>query len=76
MKNNNKILISTITGLAIACAIILIVGKKKNITYKREQRLDRIAEEGYEFAADILYPLNESAKKYKSDYDEIRNSIF
>jgi hypothetical protein len=75
MKKNENILIG-FTSLAVVGLVILIVGKIKK-THRIKERLDRIAEEGYEFAADILYPLkNKTGNKWKSDYDELRSSVY
>jgi hypothetical protein len=54
MKNRDKILVG-ITAVAAIGLVVLLAGKVKR--YKTMERLDRIAEEGYETAGDILYPL-------------------
>ena len=74
MKNRDKILIGATTTLAVAGLVMLIVGKTKK-TYRRKERLNRIAEEGYEFAADILYPLGNS-KRFKSDFDDVKSNAY
>jgi len=75
MKNRDKILIGATTTLTVVSLVLLLVGKK--LVYKRNERLDRIAEEGYEFAADVLYPVqNKLRKKFKSEYSEIRGSYY
>jgi len=57
MKNREKILIG-ISTIVVASLVILLAGKNKKL--KSLERLDRIAEEGYETAGDILYPIKGS----------------
>lgn len=53
MRTRKNITIG-ITSVAAVCIIIFLVQKiKKEIIF---ERLDRIAEEGYETAGDILFP--------------------
>lgn len=54
MRNGDKLLIGITSVLAISLAIYLVGKTKKDRMW---ERLDKIAEEGYETAADILYPL-------------------
>ena len=64
-------------SIAVFSLVLLVAGKKQKSTYRRKERLDRIAEEGYEFAADILYPIqNKSDKRFRSGYDELRNGVY
>ncbi len=71
MRNREKLLIGITTSVLAIGLAIYIVGKTKKD--RMVQRLDKIAEEGYETAADILYPLRGSwTKKYRAanDYSE------
>lgn len=73
MRNAEKLLIGITSVLAIGLAIYLVAKTKKDRMW---ERLDKIAEEGYETAGDILYPLKDSwLKKYRmsGDYSEKRN---
>lgn len=64
MRNGEKVLIGITSVLAIGLAIYLVVKTKNDRMW---ERLDKIAEEGYETAADILYPLKGSwTKKYRT----------
>jgi hypothetical protein len=54
MRKGETLLIGITSILALGLAIYL-VGKTKR--ERMFERLDKIAEEGYETAADILYPL-------------------
>ena len=59
MKNREKFIIG-ITSIAALGLVIFLAGRnKKNRAFLQ---LERIAEEGYETAADILYPLKGSFK--------------
>ena len=63
MRQGEKALIGITSILAIGLAIYLVVKTKKDRMW---ERLDKIAEEGYETAADILYPLKDSwTKRYR-----------
>lgn len=60
---NRQILVLGITSIAAISLVVLLAVRTKR--HKIMERLDRIAEEGYEFAEDILYP---SAKPlYKNE---------
>lgn len=66
MRNGEKLLIGITSVLAIGLAIYFVGKVKKERMW---ERLDKIAEEGYETAADILYPLRDSwTKKNRADY--------
>ena len=55
MKDRNKIIIG-LTSAAILIGVgALIAGRKKKQC--KNTRLDKIADEGYETAGDILYPM-------------------
>lgn len=54
MRNREKLLIGITAVLAVGLAVFIAGKTKKD---RMLQRLDKIAEEGYETAADILYPL-------------------
>ncbi len=56
MKLRDKTFILTAT-LALAALIIVMVKKEQE---KKQEMLDTIADEGYETAQDILYPLKPS----------------
>lgn len=67
---NRQIIIIGITSIAAIGLIVLLAGKtKKN---RIMQRLDRIAEEGYETAGDILYPSNKLLYK-NQEYSYYKN---
>ncbi len=67
MRNGKKALIGITSVLAIGLAIYIIAKTKKDRMW---ERLDKIAEEGYETAADILYPQKDSwTKKYRTTDD-------
>ena len=69
MKNRHIVIIG-ITSLATIGLIILLAGKTKK--YRIRERLDKIADEGYETAGDILFPFNKPL--YKSEeYSYYRN---
>ena len=51
---NRQILIIGITSIATIGLVILLAGKHKK--HRIMERLDKIAEEGYETAGDILFP--------------------
>ena len=60
---NRQIIILGITTIAAIGLVVLLAGRTKK--HRIMERLDKIAEEGYEFAEDILYP---SAKPlYKNE---------
>lgn len=61
MRNKQKILIATITSAVAFGLAVLIIGQTKKV--KLYKRLDRIADEGYETAGDILFPKKKLWKK-------------
>lgn len=54
MKNNYKILLGLTSVAAVGVLILFTQKRKTKIVSKRRQE---VADEGYEFAYDILYPL-------------------
>jgi hypothetical protein len=69
MRKGDKLLIGITSVLALGLAIYLVGKTKRDRMW---ERLDKIAEEGYETAADILYPLKGTWPKknrLSSDYD-------
>ena len=75
MRTKQSITIG-ITSVAAVCFIIYLVHRiKKEIIF---ERLDRIAEEGYETAGDILFPKKKSDPKRKSaDFNDYSsNNVF
>ncbi len=58
MKKSEKILI-TVASFAVLGFIIYVAQKKK-----KEKKLDSIADEGYETAEDVLYPLRGSKRVF------------
>lgn len=67
MRNREKLLIGITAVLAVGLAIFITGKTKKD---RMLQRLDKIADEGYETAADILYPLkNPWIKRYRTSND-------
>ena len=64
MRNREKVLIGITSVLAIGLAMYIVGKTKKDRMW---ERLDKIAEEGYETAADILYPLKGTwTKRYRT----------
>lgn len=59
MTNRNKLILG-VTAVGAIGVIFLLTRKQK---VKKEKMLNDIADEGYETAGDILYPLK--SKKYK-----------
>lgn len=59
MTNKSKIILG-VTAISAISVIFLLTRKHK---VKKEKMLDDIADEGYETAGDILYPLK--TRKYK-----------
>ncbi len=67
---SRQIIIVGITSIVAIGLIVLLAGKtKKN---RIMQRLDRIAEEGYETAGDILFPSNKPLYK-NQEYSYYKN---
>ena len=67
MRNGEKLLIGVTSVLAIGLTIYLISKTKKDRMW---ERLDKIAEEGYETAGEILYPLKGSwTRRYRTSND-------
>ena len=58
MSKNSKAVIgvASLASLAAIGVIIYFSYSKKKVL-KQNERLERVAEEGYEFAQDILFPL-------------------
>lgn len=67
---SRQIIIVGITSIAAIGLIVLLAGKIKK--HRIMQRLDRIAEEGYETAGDILFPSNKSLYK-NQEYSYYKN---
>jgi predicted nucleic acid-binding protein len=60
----NKIVLTGI--IAIGAVGLIIYATHKSTTRRTERILDQVAEEGYETAHDILYPLKaQRLKKYR-----------
>lgn len=55
MTNRNKAIIGVTAIAAISIGVIVLLSKKNRI--KKEKILEDVADEGYETALDILYPL-------------------
>ena len=64
MKLRDKALIAT-AALGVAAVAFLLVQRKKQ---KEARMRDSIADEGYETAGDILYPLKTKRVKMKFGY--------
>jgi hypothetical protein len=69
MKNRQIILLG-MTSIAAIGLIILLAGRTKK--QRIMQRLDKIAEEGYEFAEDILFPSSKPLYK-NNEYSYYKN---
>jgi hypothetical protein len=59
MSNSKKI--KAFVGVASLAAIgtVLYVGYSRRKTRIKEEKLERVSEEGYEFAEDVLFPLKQ-----------------
>lgn len=64
MRKGETLLIGITSILALGLAIYLVGKTKRDRMF---ERLDKIAEEGYETAGDILYPLKGSWSKRSLD---------
>ncbi len=64
MKNRHIIILGITSIAAISLVVLLGIRTKKHRTM---ERLDKIAEEGYEIAEDILYPSSKPLYK-KEEY--------
>jgi hypothetical protein len=62
MKNRTKIILGLTAVGAISA--VLLLSRKQKAKKKKMKMLDDIADEGYETAGDILYPLK--TRKYKA----------
>jgi hypothetical protein len=62
---HRQILIIGITSIALVGLVVLLAGKVKR--HRILERLDKIADEGYELAEDILYPASKPLYK-KEEY--------
>ena len=69
MKNRQLIILGITSIAAISLVVLLGLRTKKN---RIMERLDKIAEEGYEIAEDILYPSSKPLYK-KEEYSYYRN---
>ena len=61
MSKNSKAVIGVASLAAIGVFIYFRYNKKKVI--KENERLERVSDEGYEFAQDILFPLKRNPLK-------------
>ncbi len=67
---NRQIIILGITSIAAIGLVIILAGRTKK--HRIMERLDKIAEEGYEIAEDILYPSGKPLYK-KEEYSYYKN---
>lgn len=67
---NRQIIILGITSIAALGLIVLLAGRSKK--QRIMERLDMIAEEGYEFAEDILFPSGKPLYK-NNEYSYYKN---
>lgn len=67
---NRQIIILGITSIAAIGLLVLLSGKVKR--HRIMERLDKIAEEGYETAGDILFPSHKPLYK-NPDYSYYKN---
>ena len=67
---NRQILILSITSIAAISLVVLLAGRTKR--HRILEKLDKIAEEGYELAEDILYPTAKPLYK-KEEYSYYKN---
>lgn len=65
-----QILILGITSIAAIGLVVLLAGRTKK--HRIMERLDKIAEEGYETAGDILFPSNKPLYK-REEYSYYKN---
>jgi len=61
MSKNTKAIVSLATLTALGLVVFYQYNKKKN--KKEREMMERVAEEGYEFAHDVLYPLKRNRLK-------------
>jgi len=61
MSKSTKAIVSVATITALGLVVFYQYNKKK--LRKENERLERVAEEGYEFAHDVLYPLKRNPIK-------------
>jgi hypothetical protein len=67
MKDRNKLIIG-ITSLVVTVGLIIfLAGRKQKKT--RLYRLERIADEGYETAGDILFPGRYTFKRQRTAFN-------
>lgn len=77
MRDRQKIIVGISLAVAVGVIVYLTLKTKETKTIKKLERLDRIAEEGYETAGDILYPLKASPlTKIRSRYKARRKGRF
>jgi len=69
MKKNDIIILG-ITSIATIGLIVLLAGRTKK--HRIMERLEKIAEEGYETAGDILFPQNKPLYK-NEEYSYYKN---
>ena len=67
---NRQIIIIGITSIAAIGLVILLAGRTKK--HRILERLDKIAEEGYETAGDILFPANKQLYR-NEEYSYYKN---
>ena len=67
MKDRNKVITALIPAVALAAIAYLLVRKKIRKTSFRKK--ERIADEGYETAGDILFPQKNKQFKYRSEWN-------
>ena len=66
-KDTKKLLLTILPVIAAAGLVVLLARRKrkKTIRLKKEQ----IADEGYETAGDILFPLKNKSTKFKQEWN-------
>lgn len=66
-KKTNKILLTILPIVAVTGIILLLASKKKK--HKNFIQKEKIAEEGYETAGDILFPPKNKSPRYKTEWN-------
>ena len=67
IKNKKELIYTIIPLVVIATGLIVFFSKKKR-KKKENLKTEKIADEGYETAADILFPLKSASNKYKKQF--------
>lgn len=67
-KHKKELIYTIIPLVAVAAGLIVFFSRKKR-KKKENLKTEIIADEGYETAADILFPLKQASNKYKKQFN-------